>query len=261
MATKLQIRRDTAANWASSNPVLASGELGLDTGSGRIKVGDGTTAWSSLPSLGGFDSSNTASNWTSANTTLGLGQVGLESDTKLIKIGDGTTAWTSQPYIGQWHIFRLAANGSAIGSAIADYFGTSSTITLDAGSSYEVEFELYFLKTTAGTVTFTLTSSQTPVNVAAYYVGTAVGGVATVGTAQTAGLVTSTATASALPATGSLTTAVNHHYTIKAMVDVNATTASTFKLQCTESAGTITPLRGSNYKVRKLPSANSGAFA
>lgn len=41
-------RRDTAANWASGNPILASGEWGYDTTNGIIKMGDGATAWSSL---------------------------------------------------------------------------------------------------------------------------------------------------------------------------------------------------------------------
>jgi len=158
-------------------------------------------------------------------------------------------------------IFRLTANGSAIGATIADYFSTSSSITLSAGGVYEIEYFLFFTKTTAGTVTFTLTAAQTPMNVNAYYVGTPVGGVGTVGTAQTAAIVASASTTSALPATGSLTTAVNHQYYIKAIVQGNATVAGTFKLQATESAGTITPLLGSYYKVTRIPAANTGTFA
>jgi hypothetical protein len=44
----MQLRRDTAANWTSSNPTLASGEPGYETDTGRLKIGDGTTAWASL---------------------------------------------------------------------------------------------------------------------------------------------------------------------------------------------------------------------
>jgi len=44
----MQQRRDTAANWTSSNPTLASGELGLETDTGKIKIGNGSTAWTSL---------------------------------------------------------------------------------------------------------------------------------------------------------------------------------------------------------------------
>jgi len=46
--TKIQSRRDTAANWTSVNPALAAGELGYETDTGKLKVGDGTTLWSSL---------------------------------------------------------------------------------------------------------------------------------------------------------------------------------------------------------------------
>lgn len=261
MASKVQFRRDTTSNWSSANPVLAAGELGLDTTTGRFKLGNGSTAWNSLASYGFVGRGNTASGWVTANSVLDLAEAAIETDTELVKVGDATTAWNSLPYHSPQHVFRLAANGTAIGPAINDFFGSTSTITLDAGASYEVEFEIYFLKTTAGTATFTLTSSQAPVNLAAYYIGSAVGGIGTQAGAITAGIVTSTATAAALPVTGSLTTAANHHYIIKAMVDTHATLASTFKLQLTSSSGSVTPLRGSNYKVRRLPNVNSGAFA
>ena len=48
MADQIQLRRDTAANWTSANPTLASGEFGLETDTDQFKVGDGTTAWASL---------------------------------------------------------------------------------------------------------------------------------------------------------------------------------------------------------------------
>ena len=48
MADKIQIRRDTAANWTSANPTLAQGELGLETDTSKIKAGTGSTAWTSL---------------------------------------------------------------------------------------------------------------------------------------------------------------------------------------------------------------------
>lgn len=44
----IQIRRDTAANFTSSNPTLLAGEQALETDSLRMKIGDGSTAWTSL---------------------------------------------------------------------------------------------------------------------------------------------------------------------------------------------------------------------
>jgi hypothetical protein len=48
MATRIQLRRDTGANWDSANPVLAQGEIGLNLDDGSIKIGDGLTAWGAL---------------------------------------------------------------------------------------------------------------------------------------------------------------------------------------------------------------------
>ena len=45
---QMQIRRDTAANWNSADPILLIGEWGYETDSGKIKIGDGATAWSFL---------------------------------------------------------------------------------------------------------------------------------------------------------------------------------------------------------------------
>lgn len=46
---RFQLRRDSAANWASFNPVLAEGEPGLEKDTRRQKVGDGVTPWNALP--------------------------------------------------------------------------------------------------------------------------------------------------------------------------------------------------------------------
>ena len=51
--TTIKLRRDTAANWLAADPVLALAEPGLETDTGRIKYGDGTSEWSALPYAGG----------------------------------------------------------------------------------------------------------------------------------------------------------------------------------------------------------------
>jgi hypothetical protein len=48
MANKIQHRRDTAAQWTTIDPILTSGEWGLETDTGYTKIGDGTTNWNSL---------------------------------------------------------------------------------------------------------------------------------------------------------------------------------------------------------------------
>ena len=48
MATKIQVRRDAAADWTSTNPTLAAGEIGFESDTNKFKIGDGATAWTSL---------------------------------------------------------------------------------------------------------------------------------------------------------------------------------------------------------------------
>lgn len=48
----IKLRRDTSANWATANTVLAVAEPGLDTTLNAIKYGDGVTAWNNLPYSG-----------------------------------------------------------------------------------------------------------------------------------------------------------------------------------------------------------------
>jgi hypothetical protein len=52
MAQQIQIRRDIATNWTSANPILAQGEMGLETNTLKVKFGDGVTAWNSLAYFG-----------------------------------------------------------------------------------------------------------------------------------------------------------------------------------------------------------------
>lgn len=49
MATKIQVRRDTSANWTLNDPTLSAGEPAVETDTGYMKVGDGSTAWTDLP--------------------------------------------------------------------------------------------------------------------------------------------------------------------------------------------------------------------
>ena len=49
MTARMQQRRDTAANWTSTNPTLAAGEMGIESDTYKFKVGNGSTAWATLP--------------------------------------------------------------------------------------------------------------------------------------------------------------------------------------------------------------------
>lgn len=76
---QLQVRRDTAANWTSTDTVLTASEIGFETDTGWHKIGDGSTAWTSLPYyhgppwLQGVDAGNPSSTYPGAPTGAFIG--------------------------------------------------------------------------------------------------------------------------------------------------------------------------------------------
>ncbi len=51
LKTKFQLRRGNAEVWARNNPVLERGEPGFEIDTGRLKIGNGQTAWNDLEYL------------------------------------------------------------------------------------------------------------------------------------------------------------------------------------------------------------------
>jgi hypothetical protein len=48
VSVQIQLRRGTAAAWTSANPILAQGEMGIETDTGKFKFGDGSNTWTAL---------------------------------------------------------------------------------------------------------------------------------------------------------------------------------------------------------------------
>jgi len=72
--TKILIRRGTSSEWSSENPVLSSGEQGFETNTGKLKIGNGSDNWSSLPYIGSGDSlswTTLVTTWTTTPTQVG----------------------------------------------------------------------------------------------------------------------------------------------------------------------------------------------
>jgi hypothetical protein len=63
--TVIKLRRGTASQWTTANPVLSAGEMGVETDTQRSKFGDGTTAWTSLTYTVGDSSGIGTIEWTS----------------------------------------------------------------------------------------------------------------------------------------------------------------------------------------------------
>jgi hypothetical protein len=158
--TQIQIRRGTAAQWTSANPILASGEFGYETDTGKFKIGDGTTAWNSIAVLNGVTAastdtftnktisgaSNTLSNIANASLTnsaitingtavsLG-GSISLPGDIEGVTAGTGLTGGgTSGTVTISLSTPVSAANGgtgiSSLGTGVATWLGTPTSDNL-----------------------------------------------------------------------------------------------------------------------------------
>lgn len=184
----------------------------------------------------------------------------------------GTTTMADTSYItnatsgnseimSEW-VYRRTTNGAAIGAAIADVFTTPSSLALEASSVYQIEGQLYFTKTTAGTAVWTNLFSSAPTLFTMESVQTPITGMtAATGATYTPLLLyfyAQGATTAASAATGSLTTGVNHSFKFRGTVITNA--ACNWRLRLTQSAGTATPLAGSYYIISKV-STSTGTFA
>lgn len=104
---RIQLRRDTAANWTVKNPILASGELGYETDTRKGKVGDGNTTWNSLPYV-----------WKTTVTTGSTnGTIAVDGTDVAVK-GLGSAAYTaSTAYAAASHSHNYAGSSSAGGAA------------------------------------------------------------------------------------------------------------------------------------------------
>lgn len=109
MANRIQLRRDTSANWERVNPILEDGEPGLDITTNQIKYGDGSTPWLLLPyASGGSGSGNTLVN---GAYTVSLGADGTTTFPGNLQIGPHPVI--NGTYITQANgIMQLASTGN-----------------------------------------------------------------------------------------------------------------------------------------------------
>lgn len=48
MSSTILMRRGTADEWTAANPILSAGEIGFETDTGRVKIGNGIALWIDL---------------------------------------------------------------------------------------------------------------------------------------------------------------------------------------------------------------------
>lgn len=151
MATRMQQRRGTAAQWITANPVLAAGEIGFETDTSKFKIGDGSSAWAALPYFtnldailagapGALDTLNelaaalgddenfaatvtnalatkaevitkTDAEWSASTESIPAGSIAYNSSNYQIKIGKDDATWSELSHVITAYALQLALDG------------------------------------------------------------------------------------------------------------------------------------------------------
>lgn len=87
---RLKNRTGTAQEWASTNPILLSGEFGVESDTNKLKIGDGSTHWNDLPYFGGGGSDGRK---VIASIFEPTSQTWIEIDMESVSIGSEADAY------------------------------------------------------------------------------------------------------------------------------------------------------------------------
>ena len=141
--TRIQIRNDLAATWTEKNPVLLKGEMGVETDTRKIKIGDGLNKWSDLGYSGADVADIEKVIADNRDTTYSLEPTGEQTDAQLLATvespKDGDTAivkrvisgdkisYTAYVYDGAWKAMDGNYNAENV------YFADDLTYTAPIG--------------------------------------------------------------------------------------------------------------------------------
>jgi hypothetical protein len=170
VVTQIQVRRGTASQWTSTNPTLAAGEWGFESDTGKVKIGNGSTAWNSLGYTGAGDIEGvTAGTGLSGGGTSGTVTVSIDTSVT----ADLSTAQTltnktlTAPVInlalnaqtGTTYTFALSDNGKLVTASNAS--AQTYSIPTNATTAFPTGTQINIIQIGAGQVTIQAASSGT----------------------------------------------------------------------------------------------------
>jgi len=103
MATvRIQVRRGTSTQWTSTNPILAAGEMGVETNTNLFKFGNGTATWTALSYANNSDVAigEISQDAINAALTMGTGLTKTYNDgANTITIAIDDTVWANRAFV------------------------------------------------------------------------------------------------------------------------------------------------------------------
>ena len=133
---QIQLRADTAANWTAEDPVLLAAEVGLETDTKKLKVGDGTTAWTSLAYFPSIVTGGTVLGNLEIGTTGTLTFEGSTAD------GFETTLAVTNPTADRMITLPDQSGTVVVSSNLSRVnFGSSEVVFNETGEDYDFRIE------------------------------------------------------------------------------------------------------------------------
>ena len=141
--TRIQLRNDLAATWYSENPILKKGEIGIEINTRKMKVGDGTTAWKTLPYMGADANDILAvineNRDTCTQIKLNQGQTDADGLTTITSPKKGDIAIVSKLIVGDKKSYTAYVyNGENWAACDGNY--SADNVYFDEDLTYTVQF-------------------------------------------------------------------------------------------------------------------------
>jgi hypothetical protein len=164
MLVQMQVRRGTSTEWTTANPILAAGEIGLDTTQNKFKIGDGTSTWNALAFATGPAGAQGLTPVFSRQGTLTAG-----AGTQRLYVERAGTVTVARaalgtPPVGSAVVVDINKNGTSILSspisvAAGAYTatGTISTSAVSIGDYFTVDIDSVGSTSAGANLTVTLT--------------------------------------------------------------------------------------------------------
>ena len=171
VSTKILHRRDTAANWTSTNPTLAAGELGFETDTLKFKIGNGSSAWTalsysqdasllsgtaSITSLTTTGDVTVGGNLTVNGTTTSINSSTIQVDDKNLELGSvaAIVGRTGTAASGNTTITASNTSGFIIGQSVSRTSGASMITGTVATIINATAFTVTSAPSSSGAITF-----------------------------------------------------------------------------------------------------------